>query len=60
MRGYFYDRVNADLPVPGLFLVHGATPVGQVIEADLARQRRVRVAGKIEFVPSVNRSRQAE
>lgn len=33
MRGYFYERVNAELPVPGLFLVHGTKPVGEVIEA---------------------------
>jgi hypothetical protein len=33
MRGYFYEGVNAELPVPGLFLVHGTKPVGEVIEA---------------------------
>ncbi|MBN1565775.1 MAG: hypothetical protein JXA10_18170 [Anaerolineae bacterium] len=33
MRGYFYERINAELPVPGLFLVHGTKPVGEVIEA---------------------------
>jgi hypothetical protein len=33
MRGYFYERVKAELPVPGLFLVHGTKPVGEVIEA---------------------------
>ena len=33
MRGYFYERINADLPVPGLFLVHGTKPVGEVIDA---------------------------
>jgi len=33
MRGYFYERINTGLPVPGLFLVHGAKPVGEVIEA---------------------------
>jgi hypothetical protein len=32
MRGYFYERVNAELPVPGLFLVHGTKPVGEVID----------------------------
>jgi len=54
MRGYFYDRVNADLPVPGLFLVHGATPVGQVIEAwelILLASDESEWQGKIEFVP---------
>ncbi|MHB8627967.1 MAG: DUF5615 family PIN-like protein [Aggregatilineales bacterium] len=32
MRGYFYERVRAELPVPGLFLVHGTSPIGAVIE----------------------------
>ncbi|MBZ0306214.1 MAG: DUF5615 family PIN-like protein [Anaerolineae bacterium] len=33
MRGYFYDRITAELPVPGLFLVHKQTPIGEVIDA---------------------------
>ena len=33
MRGYFYDRVIAKLPVPGLFLVHKQIPVGRVVDA---------------------------
>lgn len=33
MRGFFYDRVNAELPVPGLFLVQGDKPIGAVIES---------------------------
>jgi hypothetical protein len=32
MRGYFYDRMNAGLAVPGLFLVHKVKPVGEVID----------------------------
>lgn len=32
MRGYFYERLNAELPVPGLFLVHEIKSVGAVIE----------------------------
>lgn len=32
MRGYFYERVQANLPVPGLFLVHGNKPISQVID----------------------------
>src|SRR5712675_12590 len=32
MRGYFYERVNAGLPVPGLFLIHGQAAVGPVID----------------------------
>jgi len=33
MRGFFYDRVNSGLPVPGLFLVQGEKPIGAVIES---------------------------
>src|SRR5688572_20334661 len=33
MRGFFYDRLTADLPVPGLFLVQGDKPIGAVIES---------------------------
>ncbi len=33
MRGFFYDRVNAGQKVPGLFLVHGDKPIGEIIEA---------------------------
>jgi hypothetical protein len=32
MRGYFYARVKADLPVPGLFLVHKQIPIGEVVD----------------------------
>lgn len=32
MRGYFYERITAGLPVPGLFLVHKHTPIGEVID----------------------------
>lgn len=31
MRGFYYERVNAGLPVPRLFLVHGNKPIGAVI-----------------------------
>jgi hypothetical protein len=33
MRGYFYDRMDAGLPLPGLFLIHKQTAIGLVIEA---------------------------
>ncbi len=33
MRGYFYDRIKAELPTPGLFLVHKRTSIGEVIDA---------------------------
>lgn len=32
MRGYFYERLEAELPLPGLFLVHKQTPVGKVVD----------------------------
>lgn len=32
MRGFYYDRINAGLPVPGLFLVSGNKPIGTIIE----------------------------
>lgn len=32
MRGHFYERMNAGLPLPGLFLVLKKTPVGQVVD----------------------------
>lgn len=33
MRGYFYERIMAELPASGLFLIHKQTPVGEVIDA---------------------------
>lgn len=33
MRGFFYDRVKASLPVPGLFLVQGRSSVSAVIDS---------------------------
>jgi len=33
LRGYFYDRIIAEQPAPGLFLVHKQTPIGEVIDA---------------------------
>lgn len=32
MRGFFYERVANNLPVPTLFLIQGNTPVGRVID----------------------------
>jgi hypothetical protein len=54
MRGYFYDRVKADLPVPGLFLIHGTKPIGQVIDAlelILLASDESEWEGEIEYVP---------
>jgi len=33
MRGYYYERLKADLPVPGVFLVHGWKPISEVIDS---------------------------
>jgi len=54
MRGYFYDRVNAGLPVPGLFLVHGTSPIGAVIETlelILLASDESEWQGEIRFLP---------
>lgn len=54
MRGYFYDRVKADLPLPGLFLIRGTRPIGEVIEAlelILLASDESEWLGKIEYVP---------
>jgi hypothetical protein len=54
MQGYFYERINADLPVPGLFLVHGTKPVGEVIEAlelILLASEEYEWQGEIRYLP---------
>jgi hypothetical protein len=33
MRGYFYDRITAELPTPGLFLIDKQMPMIEVIDA---------------------------
>ena len=33
LRAFFYERVQAELPVPGVFLVHKQTPIGRVVDA---------------------------
>jgi hypothetical protein len=57
MRGYFYERVNANLPVPGLFLVHGAKPVGEVIDAleiIILASEQSEWEGEIRYLPSLS------
>lgn len=54
MRGYFYERVNAALPVPGLFLIHGSTPIREVIdslELILLASDETEWTGRIEYIP---------
>ena len=54
MRGYFYERVNVDLPVPGLFLIHGTKPVGEVIDTlvlILLASDESEWAGEIRYLP---------
>jgi hypothetical protein len=54
MTGDFYERVRAELPVPGLFLALKQTPVGRVVDeleliilaSDASEWR-----GKITYVP---------
>jgi len=54
MRGYFYERVATELPVPGLFLVHGTKPVGEVIdtlELILLASEEDEWLGEIRYLP---------
>jgi hypothetical protein len=54
MRGYFYDRVKAGLPVPGLFLIRGTAPIGAVIETlelILLASDESEWQGEIRFLP---------
>lgn len=32
MRGKFYERMNAELPVPTLFLINATKPIGEIID----------------------------
>lgn len=54
LRGYFYDRLNAALPVPGVFLVQGDKPIGAVIESlvlIITTSDDSEWAGSIRFLP---------
>lgn len=54
MRGFFYERIKAELPVPGVFLVHKQTPVGRVVdelELIVLASDESEWNGKITFVP---------
>lgn len=54
MRGYFYERVQKDLPVPTLFLVQAAKPVGDIIdslELILLASDESEWTGTIRFLP---------
>lgn len=54
MRGYYYERLKADLPLPGLFLVHGTKPIGEVIdslELILLASEAEEWIGKIHYIP---------
>jgi rRNA-processing protein FCF1 len=54
MRGYFYERVAANLPVPGVFLVHKTESIGQVIdslELILLASDESEWAGEIRYLP---------
>lgn len=54
MRGFYYGRVDASLPVPLLFLVHGSKPIGAVIddlELILLASDESEWQGKIQYLP---------
>jgi hypothetical protein len=54
MRGFFYERLSAGLPVPGLFLVQGNQPIGAVIESlelIIAASDESEWAGAVFFLP---------
>lgn len=54
MRGYFYERVEANLSVPGLFLVQATKPVGEIIdslELILLASDADEWIGQIHFLP---------
>jgi hypothetical protein len=54
LRGFFYDRVKAILPVPGVFLVHKQAPIGRVIDAlelIILASKQSEWDGQITYVP---------
>jgi hypothetical protein len=54
MRDFFYERIKAELPVPGVFLVHKQTPVGQVVDALellILASDEAEWNGKITYIP---------
>lgn len=54
MRGYYYERLNAGRPVPGVFFIHGTAPIGPVIESltmILLASDESEWQGKIEYLP---------
>jgi hypothetical protein len=54
MRGYFYNRMKAELSVPGLFLIHKQTAIGEVIdeiELIIFASHESEWLGRITYVP---------
>ena len=54
LRGIFYQRMTAGLPVPGVFLIHKQTAVGRVVEAlelIILASEQIEWDGKIRYVP---------
>lgn len=54
LRGFFYDRVTADLPVPGVLLVPKQTPIGRIIddlELIILASELSEWNGKITYLP---------
>lgn len=54
LRGFFYDRVTAELPVPGVFLVYKQVPIGRVVdelELIILSSEQSEWDGKITYIP---------
>lgn len=54
MRGFYYERLEAQLPVPGVFLVHKKESKGAIVdslELILLASQPEEWAGKITFLP---------
>ena len=54
LRGFFYDRVRADLPVPGVFLVPKQIAIGRIVddlEVIILASESSEWNGNITFLP---------
>ena len=52
--GFFYDRMKAEKAVPGVFLVHKQTPIGEVIdelELIILATAEAEWLGQLEYIP---------
>ncbi len=54
MRGYYYERLIQELPIPTVFLVQASKPIHEVIESlelILVASNEAKWAGQIHFLP---------